>query len=353
MPESCVYKLLMNWACHIDQLKQVWRSRISRIPSSPFSHRCVCHLWSFLSSRHTMRGWTGSLKTGACAPWTAAGAAAGAAAGIVLVVLVAQSIEAAAPQHRQSDTYQYDAMPCHAMACYAMISNETYESMDCSRTFPAHRTYATDPRISKTLSVQGGVGTLLFLVENRPRRAWSVSVLQWHTNWSLTASYKLQVWWTPRSQLIQLGVSSLWFCNKISIVLLLLPAASTRPSQGPLQAILPRTSTWEGHVWLQLDFNRDSCRTERASSTGALAKELECNGRMQWVCIGLSLFFRITGLDPSEPSWDWDAAKAWSGRQFHVAFKALTSYIPCLFCNLFCNAFHEYAPSTCAELLLM
>jgi len=39
------------------------------------------------------------------------------------------------------------------------------------------------------LSVQGGVGTLLFLVENRPRRA------------------------------------------------------STRPSQGPLQAILPRTST--------------------------------------------------------------------------------------------------------------
>ena len=102
--------------------------------------------------------------------------------GIVLVVLVAQSIEAAAPQHRQSDTYQYDAMPCHAMACYAMISNETYESMDCSRTFPAHRTYATDPRISKTLSVQGGVGTLLFLVENRPRRAWSVSVLQWHTN---------------------------------------------------------------------------------------------------------------------------------------------------------------------------
>ena len=38
--------------------------------------------------------------------------------GIVLVVLVAQSIEAAAPQHRQSDTYQYDAMPCHGMLCY-------------------------------------------------------------------------------------------------------------------------------------------------------------------------------------------------------------------------------------------
>ena len=164
-------------------------------------------------------------------------------------------------------------MPCHGMLCYDIkrdlwihwlwyqnISNVTYESIDCSRTFPAHRTYATDPRISKTLSVQGGVGTLLFLVENRPRRAWSVSVLQWHTNWSLTASYKLQVWWTPRSQ--HITTNTAWCVITLLLqqdqpIVLLLPAASTRPSQGPLQAIRPRTSTWEGtdhgdHVWLQL-----------------------------------------------------------------------------------------------------
>ena len=38
---------------------------------------------------------------------------------------------------------------------------------------------------------------------------------------------------------------------------------------------------------------------------------------MQWVCLGL--FFSISGLDSSEPSWDWDAAKAWCAGPFHVA----------------------------------
>ena len=87
------------------------------------------------------------------------------------------------------------AMPCHGMLCYDIKRDLWIHGLLKNFSCPQNLCHWSKNNPRHCLC-RVGLAPSSFWLKTVHAGPWSVSVLQWHTNWSLTASYKLQVWWT-------------------------------------------------------------------------------------------------------------------------------------------------------------